>query len=57
MREGDFAPFDEGGGAVAVDETFIGNDRTPAWRRNRKSGAALLVPFRDLVLAWMRSGT
>lgn len=28
MREGDLAPFGTGGGAVEVDETFIGNDRT-----------------------------
>jgi transposase-like protein len=28
MRSGDLAPFGQGGGAVEVDETFIGNDRT-----------------------------
>lgn len=28
MREGDLAPFGIDGGAVEVDETFIGNDRT-----------------------------
>lgn len=28
MRDGDLAPFGAGGGAVGVDETFIGNDRT-----------------------------
>ncbi|MDY0065564.1 MAG: IS1595 family transposase [Steroidobacteraceae bacterium] len=28
MRDGDLAPFGNGGGAVEVDETFIGNDRT-----------------------------
>jgi transposase-like protein len=28
MREGDLAPFGINGGAVEVDETFIGNDRT-----------------------------
>ena len=31
MREGDLAPFGEGGGAVEVDETYIG----------RKEGAAV----------------
>ena len=28
MRSGEFAPFGADGGAVEVDETFIGNDRT-----------------------------
>lgn len=28
MRSGDKSPFGSGGGAVEVDETFIGNDRT-----------------------------
>lgn len=28
MRDGDLAPFGGNGGAVEVDETFIGNDRT-----------------------------
>jgi transposase-like protein len=28
MRSGDFAPFGAGGGAVEVDETFIGRDKT-----------------------------
>ena len=28
MRAGDLAPFGAGGGAVEVDETFIGNDRS-----------------------------
>jgi transposase-like protein len=28
MREGNLAPFGEGGGVVEVDETFIGHDKT-----------------------------
>lgn len=28
MRDGDLSPFGSGGGAVEVDETFIGNDRS-----------------------------
>jgi Transposase and inactivated derivatives len=36
MRDGDLSPFGSGGGAVEVDETFIGNDRTIKPKHSKK---------------------
>jgi len=36
MRSGDLAPFGGNGGAVEVDETFIGNDRTIKPKHSKK---------------------
>jgi transposase-like protein len=36
MRSGTLAPFGSGGGAVEVDETFIGNDRTKKPKGEKK---------------------
>lgn len=36
MRSGDLAPFGADGGAVEVDETFIGNDRAVKPKRTKK---------------------
>ena len=36
MRSGDLAPFGTGGGAVEVDETFIGHDRTVKPKHSKK---------------------
>lgn len=36
MRSGDFAPFGQGGGAVEVDETFIGRDYTKKPKGSKK---------------------
>ena len=36
MRSGDLAPFGTGGGAVEVDETFIGNDRNIKPKHTKK---------------------
>jgi transposase-like protein len=39
MRSGDFTPFGDGGGAVEIDETFIGRDVTPRGKpRPKKRG-------------------
>ena len=44
MRSGDFAPFGEGGGAVEVDETFIGNDPDkPGGKRGHSKNKVLAL--------------
>jgi transposase-like protein len=63
MRSGELAPFGSGGGAVEVDETYIGlregarKGRSGAWHKNavlslidRDTGAARSVVLTDFVL-------
>jgi transposase-like protein len=49
MREGDFVPFGDGGGAVEVDETFIGNDRSVR-PKGQKKGRGYHHKFKVLAL-------
>lgn len=41
MGEGVLAPFGAGGGAVEIDETFIGNDRTIKAKGRRRDAATI----------------
>ena len=49
MRSGDLSPFGQGGGAVEVDETFIGNDRAIK-PKGQKKGRGYHHKFKVLTL-------
>ena len=55
MREGDFAPFGQGGGTVEVDETYIGNDRSVK-PKHEKKGRGFHHKYKVLSLVDRNSG-
>lgn len=55
MREGGFVPFGQDGGAVEVDETFIGNDRSIK-PKGQKKGRGYHHKFKVLSLVDRKTG-
>jgi transposase-like protein len=55
MRSGDLAPFGSDGGAVEVDETFIGHDKTKKPRGSKK-GRGVHHKFKVLALVDRNTG-